>query len=83
MRLRIETRPPLPALKTWLSASPGLFGLGTRTFNDLRKRLVHEFGLPKEIQLQLNGFDLYGRDAIEEVLEKDDLVMYFLLSCGF
>jgi hypothetical protein len=75
MRLRIETASPLPPLKTWLSVSSG-FGLGTRTFNDLCKRLVSEFGLPMGIQLQLNGFDLYGKDFIESILEKDDLVTY-------
>ena len=74
MRLRIETIPPLPELKAWLSVSPGFFGLGTRTFNDLCKRLVSEFGLPKGIQLQLIGFDLPGKDLIEHLVEKDDLI---------
>ena len=76
MRLRIETTPPLPTLKTWLSVSPGIFGLGTKTINDLCKRLVSDFGLPKDIKLQLKGYDLYGKDVIETVLEKDDLITY-------
>jgi hypothetical protein len=76
MRLRIETQPPLPPLKTWLNVSPGIFCLGTRTFNDLCKKLVSEFGLPEGIRLQFNGFDLYGKDFIQGMLEKDDLVTY-------
>jgi hypothetical protein len=79
MRLRIETRPPLPVLKTWLSVNPGFFGFGTRTFNDLCKRLVSEFGLPNGIKLQLKGFDLPGPDLIELLVEKDDLITYVLL----
>jgi hypothetical protein len=76
MRLRIETTPPLPPRRTYLSVSAGLFGLGTRTINDLRKRLISELGLPQGIQLQLNDFDLHGKDTIESLLEKDDLVKY-------
>ena len=76
MRVRIETTPPLPPLKTWLSVSPGIFGLGTRSIDDLCKRLVSDFGLPRGIKLQLKGFDLYEKDVIEDVLEKDDLITY-------
>jgi hypothetical protein len=76
MRLRIETLPPLPLLKTWLIVTPGIFGLGTRTVNDLCKRLISEFGLPKGIQLKYRGFDLYGKDSIESLLDKDDLIQY-------
>jgi hypothetical protein len=76
MRLRIETHPPLPPIKVWFNASSGLFGLGTRTFNDLRKRLILDYGLPEAIQLQFDGFDLPGEDSIEGMLEKDDLVTY-------
>ena len=79
MRLRIETTPPLRPLKTWLNVSPAIFGLGTRTVSDLCKRLVSDFGLPKEIKLQLQGYDLYEKDVIEQLLEKDDLIMYILL----
>ena len=82
MRLRIETTPPLPPLKTWLSVSPGLFGLGTRTINDLRKRLISELRLPEGIQLQFKEFDLLGKDAIEDLLEKDDLVKYVFSVFG-
>lgn len=74
MRLRIETLPPLPPLKTWLVVAPGIFGLGTRTINDLCKRLISEFGLPEGIRLQFHGFDLYGKDSIEGLLDKDDLI---------
>jgi hypothetical protein len=76
MRLKIETTPPLPPLKTWLNVSSGIFGFGTRTFSDLCKRLVSEFSLPKGIQLEYDGFGLYGKDAIESLLEKDSLVRY-------
>jgi hypothetical protein len=78
MRLRIETLPPLPPLKTWLVVTPGIFGLGTRTVNDLCKRLISEFGLPAGIQLQYGGFDLHKKDPIEGLLDKDDLVQYIL-----
>ena len=80
MRLRIETAPPLRPLKTWLTAAPGIFGRGTRTINDLRRRLIAEFGLPNEIQLQLQGYDLLEKDSIQDVLEKDDLVMYTICN---
>ena len=80
MRLKIETIPPLPPLKTWLNVNPGPFGHGTHTISDLCKRLASEFGLPAKIQLQLQGFDLYGKDDIEGVLEKDDLIQYILFD---
>jgi hypothetical protein len=77
MRLRIETVPPLPPLKAWLTVSPGLFNLlGTRTISDLRKRIVRDFQLPDEIYLELDGFELFGRDSISDLLEKDDLIQY-------
>lgn len=76
MRLRIETAPPLPPLKAWINASPGLFGLGTRTINDLRKRIIKDFELPDNIGLELDGFELLGRDAINELLERDNLIQY-------
>jgi hypothetical protein len=74
MRLRIETQPPLPSLKAWINPSPGLFGLGTRTINDLRRRIVKDFDLPDTIALELDGFELLGRESINEILEKDDLI---------
>ena len=76
MRLRIETVPPLPALRAWLTVNPGLFGLGTRTISDLRKRIIKEFDLADDIVLELDGFELVGRDVIRDVLEKDDLIQY-------
>jgi hypothetical protein len=82
MRLRIETAAPLPRLKTWLNVSTGRFLFGTRTFNDLCRRLVAEFGLPSDIQLQYGGFALYGKDAIESILKDDDIVQYVHTS-GF
>ena len=33
-----------------------------------------------EIKLQLKGYDLYEKDVIENVLEKDDLIKYFPLK---
>ena len=76
MRLRIETTAPLPRLKTWLNIRTDFFFFGTRTFNDLCRRLATDFGLPSDIQLQHAGFDLYGKDPIESVLKEDDLVQY-------
>jgi hypothetical protein len=76
MRLRIETTPPLPPLKAWINISQGLFGLGTRTIHDLRQRIIKDFELPAAIGLELDGFELLGRDAIRELLEKDDLIRY-------
>jgi len=78
MRLRIETTPPLPPIKTWFSFTQGIFGFGTRTINDLRKRIIAELRLPDSIQLQLNGYDLLGSNLIEDLLEKDDLITYLL-----
>jgi len=81
MRLRIETTPPLPPLKTWVSVTRGTFGFGTRTsIQDLRERLIVEFKLPKEILLQLNGYDLPVKELVEELLEKDDLIQYVYLK---
>jgi hypothetical protein len=79
MRLRIETCPPLARRKTWINASPGLFGLGTRRVEDLRRRLIRELELPIEIVLLFEGFELVGSDTLEGLLEKDDLVQYDLL----
>jgi len=76
MRLRIETTAPLPRLKTWLNVHTEFFFFGTRTFNDLCRRLATDFGLPSDIQLQYAGFDLYGKDPIESILSEDDLVQY-------
>jgi len=76
MRLRIETTAPLPVLKTWFTVTRGTFGFGTRTIEDLRKRLIAKFKLPKEIRLQLNGYDLLEDEPVEELLEKDDLIQY-------
>ena len=76
MRLRIETHPPLPSLKAWINPTPGLFGLGTRTINDLRKKIIKDFELPDDIVLELDGFELVGRDRISDLLEKDDLIQY-------
>jgi len=73
MRLRIETKAPLPPLKTWLNINLGFF-FGTRTFNDLCRRLISDFDLPNNIALQFEGFDLFGKDAVEAILRKDDLV---------
>jgi hypothetical protein len=75
MRLRIETLPPLPPLKTWLNVTPSLFIFGTRTISDLQNRLIKELGLPKEIKLQLKGYDLLPKESIEGLLEKDDLIL--------
>lgn len=78
MRLRIETTPPLPPLKTWLNVTSGLFRLfgGKRTVNDLHRRLVSEFGLPEGIKLQFGGYDLYRGDPLESLLNDNDLVKY-------
>jgi hypothetical protein len=73
MRLRIETKPPLPPLKTWLDVNLGFF-FGTRTFNDLCRRLIRDFDLPNGIALQYAGFDLFGKDSIEAILRKGDIV---------
>jgi hypothetical protein len=77
MRLRIEAARPLPPMKTWFSFSPGIFGFGTRTINDLRTRLVAELHLPPHIQLQKDGYDLLGKQPLEDLLEKDDLITFF------
>jgi len=74
MRVRIETQEPLPPLRTWINVTTGLFVFNPPTFDDLRKRLVSEFGLSAEIILELNGFTLQGKDAVNAVLEKDELV---------
>jgi hypothetical protein len=73
MRLRIETKAPLPPLKTWLNVSLGFF-FGTRTFNDLCRRLINDFDLPNGIALQYEGFDLFGKDSIEAILREGDIV---------
>lgn len=78
MRIRIETQPPLPPIKVWFNVNSGIFGTGTRTFNDLRERLIADYDLPNGIQLQFGGFDLPAKDSIEGMLEKDDLVTYVL-----
>jgi len=79
MRLRIETTQPLRPIKTWFSFTGGIFGFGTRTINDLRRRLIAELRLPNEVQLQLNGFDLLESQLIEGLLEKDELITLFHL----
>ena len=76
MRVRIETVPPLAPLRTWLNVDTGFFGFGTRTFNDLCKRLASDFDLPNQIKLQLDGFDLPGMALIDTLVEKDNLLMY-------
>ena len=76
MRLRIETIPPLPRIKTWFSVPSSIFGFGKWTINDLRKRIIAELRLPEGIQLQLNEYDLLGSNLLEDLLEKDDLITY-------
>jgi len=76
MRLKIETTPPLPTIKTWFSFHQGLFGFGTRTIADLSKRLISELKLPQQIKLQLNGYDLLDSNVISDLLVQDDLVTY-------
>jgi hypothetical protein len=79
MRIRIETQPPLPPIKVWFNVNSTMFGTGTRTFNDLRERLITDYDLPNSIQLQFDGFDLPGKDYIEGMLEKDDLLTYVFM----
>jgi hypothetical protein len=73
MRLRIETEAPLPPLKTWLSVNLGFF-FGSRTFDDLCRRLISDFDLPDGIALRYQGYDLFGKDAIEAILREGDIV---------
>ena len=74
MRLRVETTPPLPPLKTWLNITTSTFGFKSRTISDICTRLGQEFALPKGIKLQLGGYNLPPKDSIEGLLEKDDLI---------
>jgi len=82
MRLKIETLPPLPPVKTWFSLRLGILGFGPRTIDDLRKRLASDLRLPPDIKLQLHGYDLLDSNSISDLLQNDDLVTYFLLWHG-
>ena len=81
MRLRIQTLPPLPALKVWFVPRPTSAVLSLSTIVELKRALCDDI---KELQLQgiqhyeirllLDGFELLGDLPYHEVLRDGDLV---------
>jgi hypothetical protein len=81
MRLRIQTLPPLPALKVWFVPRPTSAALSLSTIVELKRALCHDIeqlqlqGIQHyDIRLLLDGFELLGDLPYHEVLRDGDLV---------
>lgn len=74
MRVRIQSLPPLPAFKAWISTE------SIQTIADLKSILLHSVNVDssEKLRLELDAFELLDSSPVADILRDNDLIVYVL-----